>query len=169
MASGSLRTLGSLTAREKPSHTLIPGSLSLFLCLPGCILSSLPLLLHVSTQASFPQGSLLWHGLMYLHHFVLTRNSPRCLVWPCSFCLSSFCSAVAWVPLVPSQHLSQVMAPDLLNDSQSYTSNYFAVVFQSLSHVWLFVTPWTAECQASLSFTVSKSLLKFMSIESVML
>ena len=40
-------------ALEKPSHTLIPGSLSLFLCLPGCILSSLPLLLHVSTRAFF--------------------------------------------------------------------------------------------------------------------
>jgi len=31
-----------------------------------------------------------------------------------------------------------------------------------------FVTPWTAACQASLSFTISWSLLKFMSIESVM-
>ena len=30
------------------------------------------------------------------------------------------------------------------------------------------VTPWTAECQASLSFTISQSLLKFMSIESDM-
>ena len=39
---------------------------------------------------------------------------------------------------------------------------------QSLSHVWLFVTPWTAGCQASLSFTISQSLLKLMSIESVM-
>ena len=39
---------------------------------------------------------------------------------------------------------------------------------QSLSHVWLFVTPWTAACQASLSITNSQSLLKLMSIESVM-
>ena len=36
-----------------------------------------------------------------------------------------------------------------------------------LSHVQLFATPWTAACQASLSFTVSWSLLKLMSIESV--
>ena len=35
--------------------------------------------------------------------------------------------------------------------------------------VQLFATPWTAAHQASLSFTVSQSLLKFMSIESVML
>ena len=39
---------------------------------------------------------------------------------------------------------------------------------QSLSHVWLFATPWTAACQASQSITNSWSLLKFMSIKSVM-
>ena len=39
---------------------------------------------------------------------------------------------------------------------------------QSLSHVRLFVTPWTAARQASLSITNSQSLLKLMSIESVM-
>ena len=36
------------------------------------------------------------------------------------------------------------------------------------SHVQLFATPWTAACQASLSFTISQSLLKLMSVESVM-
>ena len=39
---------------------------------------------------------------------------------------------------------------------------------KSLSHVWLFATPWTAARQASLSFTISQSLLKLTSIESVM-
>ena len=38
----------------------------------------------------------------------------------------------------------------------------------SLSYVWLFVTPWAAAHQASLSFTISQSLLKVTSIESVM-
>ena len=42
------------------------------------------------------------------------------------------------------------------------------VVVQSLSHVWLFVTPWTAARQASLTITISQSLLRLMSIESVM-
>ena len=37
-----------------------------------------------------------------------------------------------------------------------------------LSCVWLFATPWTAAYQASLSFTISQSLLKLMSIELVM-
>ena len=41
-------------------------------------------------------------------------------------------------------------------------------VVQLLSCVRLFVTPWTATHQASLSFTISQSLLKLMSIESVM-
>ena len=44
----------------------------------------------------------------------------------------------------------------------------FGVVVQSLSHVQLFATPWTIACQASLSFTISWSLFKLMSIESVM-
>ena len=39
---------------------------------------------------------------------------------------------------------------------------------QSLSHVWLFATPWTVACQAFLSFTNSQSPLKPMSIESMM-
>ena len=42
------------------------------------------------------------------------------------------------------------------------------VVFQLLSHVWLFVTPWTETHQASLPFTISWSSLKFTSIELVM-
>ena len=41
------------------------------------------------------------------------------------------------------------------------------VVVQSLSHVQLFATPWTDTRQASLSFTISWRLLKFMSVESV--
>ena len=49
----------------------------------------------------------------------------------------------------------------------SYSSAQFSSV-QSLSHVRLFATPWTAARQASLSITNSQSLPKLMSIESVM-
>ena len=42
------------------------------------------------------------------------------------------------------------------------------VVIQSLNHVQHFAAPWTAACQAFLSFTISPGLLKLMSIESVM-
>ena len=45
---------------------------------------------------------------------------------------------------------------------------YYVIVVQSLSHVLLFATPWTVACQASLSFTISQSLLKLVSIELVM-
>ena len=48
-----------------------------------------------------------------------------------------------------------------------YIHTYFSSV-QSLSCVQLFVTPWTATHQASLSITNSWNLLKLMSIESVM-
>ena len=49
--------------------------------------------------------------------------------------------------------VGEVLPPSLL-----------AVVFQSLSRTQLFATPWTAAHQTSLSFTISWSLLKFMSI-----
>ena len=44
----------------------------------------------------------------------------------------------------------------------------FAVVIHLFSHVQLFVTPWTAAQQASMSFSISQSLLKLMSTESMM-
>ena len=47
--------------------------------------------------------------------------------------------------------------------------SFSIVVVWPLSYVCLFVTPWTVACQAPLSSTVSQSLLKLMSIESVML
>ena len=48
-----------------------------------------------------------------------------------------------------------------------FSSVQFSSV-QQLSHVWLFATSWTAAGQASLSSTNSQSLLKLMSIKSVM-
>ena len=51
--------------------------------------------------------------------------------------------------------------------ASGYQEECFVVV-QSLSHVRLFATPWTAACRASLSFTISWSLFKLMPIESVM-
>ena len=48
---------------------------------------------------------------------------------------------------------------------EKQSSNVWVVIDRLLSSVWLFVTPWTATCLASLTFII---LLKFMSIESVM-
>ena len=52
-----------------------------------------------------------------------------------------------------------------------YTNKNISVyvyIVQSLSHVWLFATPWPAACQASVFFTISQSLLKLIFIESMM-
>ena len=50
---------------------------------------------------------------------------------------------------------------------QSISKKSLFFLVQSLSYVWLFGTPWIATCQASLSFTISRCLLKLMAIESV--
>ena len=59
--------------------------------------------------------------------------------------------------------------PDLALLRWGCISCSYIVVVQFLSHVWLFDILWTAAHQASLSFTVSWSLLKLMSIESITL
>ena len=58
---------------------------------------------------------------------------------------------------------------DLQGNSRLSFSWNFQLVVQSLSRVWLYVTPLTAAHQVPLSFTMSQSLLKAMSIESMML
>ena len=58
------------------------------------------------------------------------------------------------------------------SNAKNSCRSLFNILIQSvhsLSRVWLFVTPWTAACQASQSIASSQSLVKLMSIESVML
>ena len=69
--------------------------------------------------------------------------------------------AIIWII-----HLDQVGKIRSNNDSIWFSIQFSSV--QSLSCVWLFATPWTAGCQASLSITNSQSLLKLISIKSVM-
>ena len=59
--------------------------------------------------------------------------------------------------------LQNLLAPGRWDQTQSVSQSV-----QSLSHVRLFATPWTAAHQASLSITNTQSLLKLMSIKSVM-
>ena len=61
-----------------------------------------------------------------------------------------------------------VQGPRWSPDLHELPGGFLALLF-SHSIIWLFVTPWTAAHQAFLSFTISQSLLKLMSIESVML
>ena len=66
------------------------------------------------------------------------------------------------------------MIPDLMGayspwEQQMMKKNLHRfIAVQSLSHVWLFATPWTAACQISLFFTISWSLLTLVSVESMM-
>ena len=71
---------------------------------------------------------------------------------------SSLAHVFDWVIYFSGVELEELLVCSFLN----------VAVVQSLSHVWLFTTPWTAARQASLFFTISQSLLKLMSIESVM-
>ena len=71
-------------------------------------------------------------------------------------------------PLNPSQR-NTLFATVWRSSSPRVLSKRMVIVVQLLSHLWLFMAPWTVACQASLSFTISWSLLKLMSIiESVM-
>ena len=63
---------------------------------------------------------------------------------------------------------AHVLGTSVKKESKSPSYSVQLSSVQSLSHVWLFVTLWTAACQASLSITNSHSLPKLMSIESVM-
>ena len=64
----------------------------------------------------------------------------------------------------PSYYLTATMDMPWVRTSATFV----VIVVQLLSCVWLFATPWVAARQSSLSFTISRSLLKFMSIELVM-
>ena len=70
--------------------------------------------------------------------------------------------------LLSQTKLLQVRKLKFVRNSIHMSKRNCIVAVQLLSHVQLFVTPWTAAHQASLSFTNAQSLLKFMSIELVM-
>ena len=93
----------------------------------------------VYSRAFWPLKSTFMCGNNKIYKRVLTANGRG--LHKCSESITSF---------------------KLLNNSIQFSS------VQSLSHVWLFETPWTASFQASLWITNSQSLLKLMSIESVM-
>ena len=73
-----------------------------------------------------------------------------------------------WLQLCPFLITQILKNTVIIRNRYIYMYIVVVVVVQSPSCVWLFATPWTTACQASLSLTISWSLLKFMSIESVM-
>jgi len=69
---------------------------------------------------------------------------------------------------VISKLTPQIQFSNFLIQVPFFIYTFMSCQFSSVSHVWLFATPWTIACQASLSFTNSQSLLKHMSIKLVM-
>ena len=70
-----------------------------------------------------------------------------------------------WVPSSPPRLILHLII--ITSHVYMFISSYVVVVaVQSLGHVWLFVTQWTAAHQASLFLTISQNLSKFMFIES---
>ena len=96
------------------------------------------------------------------------------LCYPLSSCLQSF-------PASGSFQMSQLFASGGQSFGNSASTSVlpmntldwsllgWTVITELQSHVQLFATPWTVALQPSLTFSISRSLLKFMSIESVML
>ena len=66
------------------------------------------------------------------------------------------------------QMVETVLAKGYQRITSAAVVDVVVVVAEPLSHAQLFVTPWTAARQTSLSFTISQSMLKLKSIESVM-
>ena len=104
-----------------------------------------------------------WRG----RHSINKRDLHRQRAW-------KLCSISPWVTVkhcaLHSNGIKEVAVFKCWNTGTSGSSVpwvQFSSV-QSLSHVWLFVTPWTAARQVSLSITNSRCLLKLMSVESVM-
>ena len=111
--------------------------------------------------------------------------SPEVLTLVCGFSFVPFCSIFTGFPLSLSfNHCHFLLLFPILTAEHKEGKMIFNVVWavgadrthfnkklikfssvQSLSRVRLFATPWTAACQASLSFTDSQSLFKLMSIQ----
>ena len=82
--------------------------------------------------------------------------------------LSFFPNYVYFLNITTLLHMCHTYSSLSLSPSNNCFSPANVVVVQLISRVQFFVTPWTAACQTSLSFTVSWNLLKFMSIGLVM-
>ena len=117
--------------------------------------------LDIENQSSIPPSHFLSsvYTLQGLRGMLISPKS-----WTYSQCIPELGHNLMNCPR--NMQLRLEINPGLFTCSGVPVPNWSA--FQSLSHVLLFVTPWTAALQASLSFTISQSLLKLMLIESGM-
>ena len=100
---------------------------------------------------SFQNMYKVFPGSQWLGLYILTAKGPG--------------SILGWRIMIPQAERHSQEKKNIYIYTHTHT-NISSV--QLLSHVQLFVTPWTAACQASLPIISSQSLLKLLSIESVM-
>ena len=98
-----------------------------------------------------------WVPLIPIMVSALSLHSTTVYILDCHYMWHHLFCLIPHLQLLPKLETSFVLSPLPLD-----------VVVQSLSYVHLFATPWTAARQASLSLTISQSLLNLMSIESVL-
>ena len=109
-------------------------------------------------------GSLSWiKNSLWLGLFKVAKPTFLILIlinWCCNYYLNAYFKH-HWLGKITEYWITvhtQYMLVTLLKLNACF------VVVQLLSCVWLFVTPWTAACQSSLSFIIFRSLLKLMSL-----
>ena len=119
---------------------------------PTLQVDSLPLSHQRSPKFSLAQYKLLYIITFNIQWFCKTeRNKMHC-----------FLIIYTWYFLFKKSQISLQGIEMILDKSWIICIIQGLVQFSSLSHVWLFVTAWTAACQASLSITNSQSSLKLM-------
>ena len=107
-----------------------------------------------SSRGSYQPRDQIWVSCIAGGFFTVWATKKAQDYWSLSFLQGIFLTQESNWGLLHCRHILSSWAQ-------------FSLV-QSLSHVWLFATPWSAPWQTSLSITNSQSLLKLMSIESVM-
>ena len=107
-----------------------------------------------------PHVGFLFLCVSRFPHLMRTPQSDRSRTHPNGLILTSFASLKALLPITVT-----FGGPGC----QGIFNFYQFLAAHLLSHVYLFATPWTVAHQAPLFSTISWNLLKFMSIESVML
>ena len=118
---------------------------------------------HINCHEVFSISICSMHIILYMIKLILIAISQISLLFSC-YVVSNSCNPMDCSP--PGSSVHGISQARILEWVSNIISQFSWV--QSLSRVRLFVTPWTAACQASLSITNSWSLLKLMSIKSVM-
>jgi len=125
--------------------------------------SKLPFIFHCSyfLQASPYNRNLIVITILSCHSKENIHTSCLVMYFYLHFTVCFFLHSVKTFPAVFSISIKLLF--------KNKCTNWHVVVVHSLNRVRLFATPWITACQVSLSVTISQSLLKLMSKESVML